>query len=1030
MSPWWLLLLAPSLVHAQEVEEGTVTGIVFSRADGAPLEGVLVEVGGVQTRTDRLGRFVLSLPEGVHPVRVVGPDRVSRPSVDLPVAAGRTSELLLTWAPDLAVLPAQVEAPELAPVASAPQEGVVGSVAGRLTSSEDGAPVVGARIFVRGLAVEAQSDADGRFHLDLPPGSWELSVIASAFASQGVPEVVVAAGQETPIQVQLVPAGVALDDFTVRVPKVTGGTSELLEERKTGSAVADILGAEQMARTGDANAASALRRVTGLTVVGGRFIYVRGLGERYSTTLLNGGQLPSPEPERRVVPLDLFPASILDSVVIQKTFSPDLPAEFGGGTVLLRTKAFPRAPVVQIQVSGTVVGGTSFVDGSTSDGGPTDALGIDGGTRALDPAVVAASAEAPLKERGRFSTQGYTSAELADLGKTFPNVWSPRSQLTPPDWGFNLALGNGFEPGGRPLGVLFALSYADGWQTNRFRNVQYSLAGKDVVSDTDYAFDRTERNVRLSGMLSLGAEPAEGHRIQSTTLVLRNTDDEARTFEGFLPEEAADIRVSRLRWVERMLIVQQLVGSHEIDAGAQRVRLDWRYGFAKAFRNEPDRRETRYDELGDGTGFTLSRRDGDANSRFFSDLQDQTHDAALDLSLPFAMRSGSDAVLKLGGMFLRKDRTVDTRRYTFVNKGFTDEAVLQLAPEAIFTPANIREDAFQVKEVTQTTDNYVAQQTIGAGYAMATVPALRWLEVMAGARVEHGRQEVTTFELFNPDGVPIVSELSNTDVLPAVTAAFAPREDVKVRLGYGRTVSRPEFRELSPAIYQDVIGGRDQFGNPELKRGLIDNVDARVEWFPGRGDVLALSGFFKSFTQPIEQIVIVGADESLTYGNALGANNFGAEVEILKHLEFIDEAVRDVYVSANASLISSRIVIDPEAGGVQTNDERALQGQSPWVVNLQLGYDNPDLGLNAVVLYNVFGPRITQVGSFGLPDTYEMPFHSLDVVVNYKLPKGFDLRFTGRNLADQKNRFELGTGELIEERRDGWRLGLRVGWSL
>jgi outer membrane receptor protein involved in Fe transport len=1026
---WAAALAMPLSAYAQQAD-GQVAGVVFEHGSGAPLAGLVLRVGDASGVTDAAGRFVLSVQPGTWSVSVTGTDGVTRPAGSVRVEAGKASELLITWDTSLASLPSTNEVPaeQVAPTvdeASRPRT----TLAGTITSDGDGTPVRGARVFVRGRSDEAVTDAEGRFSIELPVGSWELSIVASAFAAQSVPDVVLAEGAPTQVSIVLVPAGLALEDFTVRAPKVTGNTAALLDERRESSVVADVLGAEQMSRSGDSSAASALRRVTGLTLVDGKYVYVRGLGERYSMTIVNGAQLPSPEPERRVVPLDMFPASVLESVVVQKTFSPDMPGEFGGGIVLLRTLAFPTGRVVKVSLSSLVRGGTTFQEGLVYERGPTDFLGVDNGTRAEPAAVVAASEESPLKEKDRFSTTGYTAEELQTLGREFQNVWTPHGKVVAPDVGLNITLGNGFKLGGRPVGALLAFSYGNEWQSDQYAHHYFDVSQGEPIENTFYDFTQTNNRIRMSGLLTLGAKPAEGQEISATTMLLRNTDDESRVFQGNYADDGYDIKVSRIRWIERMLIVQQVQGSHELGTGEHPTKLDWRYEFARASRLEPDRRENRYDWDANAGAFRLSSRDGDSNSRFFSTLGDDTHEAALNVTVPFLVRKDAEGRVKVGASIIDKSRSVDTRRFSFLNKGDKNSDALQAEAEQIFTQDAIAPDGFQIKEITQATDNYFAGQRVIAGYALAEVPVTPWFEVMAGLRVERSTQQVTTFELFNPDGKPIVSDLATTDVLPAVTLTFKPRDDMDVRAGYGRTLSRPEFRELSPASYVDVTGGRPNFGNPELKRALIDNIDLRWEWFPDRGDVVSVSGFAKLFTNPIENLVIIGSDEALTYTNALRATNLGLEFEVRKGFEFASPALRDLYVAANAALIRSRVELDDTNAGAQTNNIRPLQGQSPWVVNAQIGYDNPDLGINAAILYNVFGPRISEVGSFGLPDSREMPFHALDVVFGAKIAKGFDVKLSGKNLLDSKRTFTLGE-EVIESRRPGWSLGLELGWKL
>jgi outer membrane receptor protein involved in Fe transport len=1054
VSPW-LLLLAPAIVHAQQVE-GTVSGIVFEEGTGVPLDGVEVRVGGRSATTDSLGRFELSLPEGSHEIVVLGTDGIARPSVTIAVAPGRRSEALVTWSPSRATLPALIEEPTGVALTTEvePLEGPVGTLTGRILNDEDGTPVAGARVYVRGRAVEAATDATGAFRLQLPEGSWELAVVANAFASQSVAEVQVVADGTTDVQVSLVPAGLALEDFYVRAPRVTGGAAALLDERRDSSNVADVIGSEQMARAGDSSAASALRRVTGLTLVGGQFVYVRGLGERYSTTLLNGANLPSPEPERRVVPLDMFPAMILSSVVVQKTFSPDMPGEFGGGAVVLRTRNIPTEPVFRIGLTGAWQQGATFTDGALAQGQPLDWLGVDNGFRGL-PADLAATEPGSVEQADRFGN-GVPDDQLEAFGESLNNDWYPKRFRLPPNVGASLSVGNGWSFGqDRRVGALLGLSWNNRFDSETYRRRFYVLgsgerlaspnpycAGKDDVdailetgegsptaaARSDYCFRTTNRSIRLSGLMALGVQPAKGHLIESTTVLLRNTDDNAFIAEGYYVDIDGDLRLSEARWVERMLLSQMLRGSHAFAQGDHPVELGWRYVFSQANRLEPDRRTTRYDLDVDDQARVLSNRP-EGNQRFWSTTDDQTHDVAGHVLVPIPAGKGRFLELKLGGQYLVKDRLVSSRSFKF-NTDPLDVPTRTAEPEDVFTPDNIEPGLARLDEITRNTDSYDADQTIWAAYGMVRAPVFDWLDLMGGVRVEHSDQTVLTKELFEDTFVE--ANLKSTDPLPAFVATFRPMESMQVRAGYGRTVSRPEFRELSEAIFREVLGGRQTLGNAELERATIDSVDLRWEWFPDKGDVVSVSGFFKQFTNPIEPIVIPGAEFSTTFENAPGARNYGIELEFRKHLGFASEGLRDLFVSANFSYIQSNIQLDR---GVQTNQERALSGQSPWVVNAQLGYDNPDLGINAALLYNAAGPRIVEVGAFGFPDTYETPRHNLDFVFAAQLPKGAEIRLTARNLLDAPTLVtvdDVQTGfRYVQERRyAGRQIGLRLGWRL
>ena len=345
----------------ERVAAGAIAGFAFDAGSGAPIANARVTVVDRTVQTDRNGAFVVRLPGGSYALQLRAPDRQSGVLSDVVVGTGEVTEVLITFSRD-AIPTALVEAPPTAPssVAAAPTAAGPPGVLAGVVRSDTGQPVEGARVYVRGRPDQATTDADGAFRLDLPAGPHALSVLRNGYTTHNLDEVVVPPNDQTAVEIALAPAKLALASFTIRAPYVEGSVASLLDERKESSAVADVLGAEEMSRSGAGDAASALARVTGLTVVGGRYVYVRGMGDRFSSSLLNGSMLPSPEPERRVVPLDLFPASILEGVLIQKTWSPDMPAEFGGGVVQLRTIRPPTELIARVSVSGSYRHGTTF----------------------------------------------------------------------------------------------------------------------------------------------------------------------------------------------------------------------------------------------------------------------------------------------------------------------------------------------------------------------------------------------------------------------------------------------------------------------------------------------------------------------------------------------------------------------------------------------------------------------------------------------------------------------------------------------
>ncbi|MEW5854640.1 MAG: TonB-dependent receptor [Myxococcota bacterium] len=913
-------------------------------------------------------------------------------------------------------------------VVLAEEPATTGTLRGTVVSTQGGKPVAGAWVVVQGSEANAQTDENGRFELALAPGRHTLSILHMDFGTQDVETVEIVVGEVAEMRVELTPAAPQQDTLTTEAEAFAVEAAPpppFAEKKPMGETVTETISAAEVSRAGDSDAASALRRVTGLTLVGGRYIYVRGLGERYSSTLLNGATLPSPEPERRVVPLDLIPSAVIEEMVIHKTYSPELPAEFGGGTIALRTRGIPEEFTLKLNATSGYRAGTTFERGLTYHGGRLDVLGVDDGTRALPTDVDRASSSQPLLERDQFSTRGYTAGELEVFGERMPNIWNTERAVTPPNLGVSGVLGDQLCLGPVVLGFLAATSFDHEWATVK-RKRKYLVLGQNEQLEVahDYDFETNEHNIGLGGVATVGASILDHHLITFTTLLNRATTDEARVYQGLNRDVGTDIRVTRLAWVERQLMAQQLTGTHVFPV-LWDARLDWRYTYAQATRKEPDRREVRYDHEPGTSRWLLSDRP-EGNQRLYSDLLEHNHDTGLDAQLPIPLFDGYRLTVRSGAMINWRTRQVDTRRFKYQHKGARsgNSDVISRPPEEIFTSENIGGDGFQLEEVTRQTDNYNATQVLVASYLGLDFPLSRAWRVSTGLRAEYALQKVRTYELFNPDGKPVESRLEGVDFLPATTVTWQLLDNMMVQGAAGISVSRPDFRELSPATYNDVTGGRQVFGNPDLERALIGSGDLRWEWHPAHA-MVALSLFYKHFHKPIEQVVKPGAQQSISYANAKSADNVGLEAEFKLRYGIIHESLDPLYFAVNGAVIHSQVELDGNSG-IQTSRRRALQGQSPYVFNAQLGYDDPRTSTNVAFVYNVQGPRIVEAGALGIPDVYEQPVHQVDVVASKKLPMGLVLSLKAQNLVDQPVTFTQG-GQVVESFRRGRAVVVGVG---
>lgn len=997
------------------------------------IPGVKISLGGETATTDVEGRATLRVPGGLWRPQFTGPggEQISGPELDLQRRVG----VLVTWKAGLAELPVKLEE-EPVPLPAGALEDGLGQLRGLIEA--EGKPLAGAKLLVGAELVV--TGEDGRFAVPLPPGDAEVIVVAPGYGSRTLGGVDVVAGRSTTIRVGLLPSDAveSLDVIEVRSAKVDRNTIDLLEERQEATSVTDFIGTEQMQRTGDSNAALAIRRVTGVTVIGGRYVYIRGLGDRYALTTLNGSTLPSPEPEKRTVPLDLFPAAILDGIVVQKTPSADKPAEFGGGIVQIRTRPVPTTREATITLQLGYRSGQTFSKQLLGDRGPTDFLGVDGGFRKL-PDEIASANNGPISGKGLFTEGGYTPEEIEVFGEAIPNRWSLRSRMILPDMTLRAYYGDAVKIGRGPrFGFRTGFNFSNQWTVeNAFRDT-YGVDGTELVLQKHSEYVRPVNRINLGGVLAMGLSWDDEQVIESNTLLNRVSEYSTTDLYGDDPSgDAGDEHRQQSSWLEQQLIFEQLRGHHLLsrDRG---VTLDWRYAFSRATRLEPDRRQTTQSKTGDTYSILQNIN---WNEVAWLGLTDVNHDAGLDLTVPLLEDVGTHpGEVKLGLMTVQKERSSSARRFGYAVRG-TSGIDLTADVGELLVPENIGDDGdgsawFSLDEESSTSDDYQARQAYYAAYGMADLPVSRRFRVMAGARMEASDQAVSTFELFNPSLVPVEARLQTVDVLPSALLSWGlgPKDNpdkMIVRLGYGRTVSRPEFRELSDVPYTDFRTNTLFFGNPNLKRARIDNLDLRWEWYPDQGYSVSVAAFYKHMDDPIEAVASPAATSNLasTFANADSATNVGGELEFRTNLDWMHPKLKDVYVAGNASWIYSRVTV-PE-GGNDTSDVRPLQGQSPWVVNAQLGYDNPELaeGVNIALIYNVFGPRILDVGQAGIPDTYELPVHRLDLVGTIGVGEGWQLQVRGTNLLDSK--VQQRTGDVISYGfKEGVGLYLGAQWVL
>lgn len=913
-----------------------------------------------------------------------------------------------------------------------PDTARAGTLSGTVVS-DAGDPLAGARVVLEEGELSTVSDEKGSFAFGrVPAGDVTITASLEGYLSQTL-SVEVAPGRDSQQEILL-----PKEDqrrTIVTVGKLRADTERAqIKDRRFASNVVDNIGKQEMSAAGKSDVAEAVESLPGVSLVGA-FAYVRGLGGRYSQVLYNRLRLPSPEPEKRVVALDQFPANLVESISVAKTYSPELPAEFAGGSVQIRSIDVPREGFLTFSFSGKFRDGTTFNNFETYRGGNADIVTFDDGARELPGAIPGT--------RVQVGANGLNSSTVQGLGRSFGNNWNNESRTAPPDHKLSVSAGDSFEVGEGILGVVAGVNWGNKYLqvSNETTQVVINAGSTDAPEArprNTFSLDTSTFEAEVSALVNLTYELNPAQRVGIRNFVTRSSTDRVRLQEGFDQQLGDDLRVIQLRWVEKALYNSQLFGEHLL---AGDIFATWHAAVSYTERDEPDRRQVQYEF--DNGEFTF-RNISESGSRDFLYQDELLQDYALNLAIPFSPFGVADSdsdpdrldpeqKIQFGASVVQTERDFDARRFRFVPQGAeVDEFGNPLdyvgPPEEIFAPAQINPDGLELREFTRAEDSYDGTQDIYAGYVSTAFRVTEWLRIQGGVRYEDSNQQVDTIGV----GGPVTSTVDEQDWVPSLNVTFALPADMQVRLAGSRTVSRPEFRELSPFQFRDQAGGFAARGNPDLDRALITSYDLRWEWFPSPGDLFSISGFYKDFEDPIEKVIIPTASDPITsWENADAAEVMGVEVELRKNLGFLSRVAElDLFEQltfrANFAYIDSEVESSQNPLFVQTNDSRPLEGQPEYTLNLGLFYDSRDLGLACSVTMNTFGETIVGVGTQGVDDEVSVPRFALDINLSKDIGRG-TLSVSVENILDDDFKTEQ---DGFDTRKFKTGIAFGIGYSL
>ncbi len=857
-----------------------------------------------------------------------------------------------------------------------------GRLTGKVIDSETGEGILGANVLLEGTATGAATDLDGKFVISANPGIYSVRVSVVGFKKNVISNVEVLSEQTVELSIVLDPAVIEGDEVVVEATAALSYESAVITRQKRAAAISDGISAEQIRRSPDATSGDALRRLSGVSLVDNKFIFIRGVTDRYNQTTLNGASVTSTSADKKSFSFDMLPSNLLENTIVTKSATPDLPGDFTGGLVQLNTLDFPERTVLRAGYGSSFNDLTTLKSFTRSHGGSQDWLAHDDGTRSM-----------PSFEN------------IGELGRTLPNSWGSRSEKAPVNQSFSLSFGDRLDLGPDQLGIIAALSYRNSFQRSEV-DIDEERLGQFVRRLHGYG---DQSSVLMGGILDASYKFGTSHKISIRNNYNRTADNKLTFSEG-LQESDGRQRNFTTEWTERSMYTGQIAGEHGFQS-LMGMNVSWQASVSTSTSIQPDRKEIQYSlavEYPDSYPFIA-----EPGTRSWSTLHDNVKAAKVDITLPFGQVKA-----KTGLLYEAKNRNYDIRYFQTVSPSDPQYfSYLVLPVDSIYVPEHFSPGGFSLQEITKPSDTYAADQSIVAMYLMADVPFEVFSEkfrFVGGMRVENAVQNVHTTRAFSVSE-PYTAVNRNIDLLPSVNLTYFLNEIANMRFAYSRTVNRPELRELANVYFYDFNSYEGVFGNPELERATIDNADARFELFPGVGELVAVSFFQKKIHKPIEEQFLYSSAPERTWINSDDGVNYGWEFEVRKQFDFLGKYFSNIAIAGNYSRIFSQVqyrelVRDPYT----LRDEvvlgkRPMQGQSSYVINASFQFKEPTLGTSFNILYNRYGQRLDAIAEYGDFDIFERPRTIIDMSISQPLPwAGLEARFAIKNITDSRQVFIKG----------------------
>lgn len=885
----------------------------------------------------------------------------------------------------------------------------VGSIKGTVSNKTTGDPIEMARIKIEGTNKGNYSDSVGNFLIQgLKVGYYTIVCIVDDLGSDTLKNVSIKENETTSISFQLKSSVKTFEGINISIEKNKESVNEAEKLKQKSAAVLEVIGKETFNKSPNSNAAEIFKRVSGASVQDNKFVVVRGLSDRYNFALINGAALPSSESDRKAFSFDLFPANMIDNLMITKSATPDLPGEFAGGVININTTEPKNKNFQNIQITSAYNTLSTLKNFETYDGSSTDFLGYGTAGRSI-PSGLASTTEFDVM----------SVEEKANQAKLINTSWGTRNRTALPNFNLQYTLGRSIDlKDSSQLGYVIAYSYQNNFSINQINRKEFEEQAAGIIMTNDLTDNVYTNSVVNSAMANFKYTFGYKNTFQFKNLYTVNSDDKVNVRQGKrdIIGNNYNERSTNMWYTQNNLYTGQLIGSHE---NRKQLKFNWVASFSNVRRDIPNLRRTVYQQTDTTQPYFAIIQQNDistlgAGNMFWSTLNEKNINARYDFSKSFAWRKTKNDI-KVGGMHQYRTRTFAARNLGFsmydpAGMASFNSSLLLLSPDKIFASENMGlmadgRGGFKLEEGTNVDDSYQASSFLNAAFAMIDSKLSEKLRVTAGARFESYNQKFHYIEF----GSNLPQDLDTTviDILPSINLVYSPIKKINLRLSASQTVSRPEFRELAPFIFYNFVNDNLTSGDPKLQRAKINNYDFRAEYFPGKGQVISVSAFYKQFFNPIELLLRTGTSGTpeLYYDNVGNVNAYGSELEYRVNLGFLtpedtSSVWKNFTLYTNAALIRSKMDLSAFVGQAEYVG-RPLQGQSPYLINAGIYFTEPKTQISFNASYNVVGQRIAIAGSIQEPSVWENRRHVIDLQLVKNFKDKFELKLNVKDLLAQ-----------------------------